>query len=135
MLAAVWGSPLIVGDYVYIGDEDGDVCVFRLSADPKVAMQEIDGELQPINANEDGEVVNMGNSVYSTPVVANDVLFIANKDRLFAIVPRTPVAIADRAADVRVSHAQTRVLPSELCLADQMSLPVHGPTATSRRPE
>ena len=41
----------------------------------------------PINANEDGEVPNMGSSVYSTPVVANGVLFIANRDRLFAIAP------------------------------------------------
>ncbi len=28
---------------------------------------------------------NMGSSVYSTPVVANNVLFIADKDHLFAI--------------------------------------------------
>ena len=27
----------------------------------------------------------MGNSVYSTPVVANNILYIANKDRLYAI--------------------------------------------------
>ena len=40
MLAASWGSPLIVDDHVYIGDEDGDVSVFRLSADPKVALKE-----------------------------------------------------------------------------------------------
>ncbi len=33
MLAAAWGSPLIVDDHVYIGDEDGDVCVFNLTAD------------------------------------------------------------------------------------------------------
>ena len=38
-----------------------------------------------LNADEDGYEVNMGNSVYSTPVVANDVLFIASKNRLFAI--------------------------------------------------
>ena len=43
MLAAAWGSPLIVDDKVYIGDEDGDVAIFRHSADPQVAMQE-DGE-------------------------------------------------------------------------------------------
>ena len=85
MLAASWGSPLIVDDHVYIGDEDGDVSVFRLSADPKVAMKDFDGELVPINADENGEVPNMGSSVYSTPVVANGVLFIANRDRLFAI--------------------------------------------------
>ena len=29
MLAAAWGSPLIVDDKVYIGDEDGDVTVFK----------------------------------------------------------------------------------------------------------
>ena len=59
--------------------------MFRLSADPQVAMKEIDEELFPINADEYGDVVNMNNSVYSTPVVANDVLFISNKDHLFAI--------------------------------------------------
>ncbi|MEX2025730.1 MAG: PQQ-binding-like beta-propeller repeat protein, partial [Pirellulaceae bacterium] len=35
MLAASWGSPLIAGDYVYLGDEDGDISIFKLSADPK----------------------------------------------------------------------------------------------------
>lgn len=71
MFAAAWGSALIVDDHVYIGDEDGDVAVFKLSADPA------DGE--PI------EEINMGNSVYSTPIVANGVLYIANKTHLFAI--------------------------------------------------
>ena len=32
MLAAAWGSPMIVDGHVYIGDEDGDICVFNLSA-------------------------------------------------------------------------------------------------------
>lgn len=92
MLAAAWGSPLIVDGHVYIGDEDGDVAVFRLSADPSVAMKEIDGELFPINAREEeddeylvGDVTRMGNSVYSTPIVANNVLYIANRTHLFAI--------------------------------------------------
>ncbi|MFV1966071.1 MAG: PQQ-binding-like beta-propeller repeat protein [Pirellulaceae bacterium] len=85
MLAQAWGSPLIVEDHVYIGDEDGDIAVFQLSGDPHVAMKNIDGELVPINADGNGEVVNMDNSVYSSPVVANNVLFIANKERLFAI--------------------------------------------------
>ncbi len=69
MLSAAWGSPLIVDDKVYIGDEDGDVSVFALSAEPQEPIAEI----------------NMGNSVYSTPIVANNVLFIANKMHLFAI--------------------------------------------------
>ena len=92
MLAAAWGSPLIVEDHVYIGDEDGDISIFKLSADPNVAMKEIEGERYPINAQvEDtddfliGDVTRMGNSVYSTPIVANNTLFIANRTHLFAI--------------------------------------------------
>ena len=69
MLAAAWGSPLIVDDKVYIGDEDGDVSIFNLTAEPHEPIAE----------------VNMGNSVYSTPIVANGVLYISNKTHLFAI--------------------------------------------------
>jgi len=69
MLAAAWGSPCISDGKVYIGDEDGDICVFKLSK-----------EMELIAEN------TMENSVYSTPVVANDTLFIANKDHVFAIV-------------------------------------------------
>lgn len=68
MLAASWGSPLIVDGKVYIGDEDGDVSVFRLSAEKDLLAE-----------------INMQNSVYTTPVVANGVLYIANRTHLFAI--------------------------------------------------
>jgi outer membrane protein assembly factor BamB len=81
MLAATWGSPLVVDGKVYIGDEDGDVSIFRHSADPDVAMKDDGGEKSPYF----GEI-NMGNSVYSTPIVAGNVLYIANKSHLFAIV-------------------------------------------------
>ncbi len=70
MLAASWGSPLIVDGKVYIGDEDGDVTIAKLSAEKTII----------------GEI-NMGNSVYTTPVVANNTLYIANKSSLFAITP------------------------------------------------
>jgi len=68
MLAAAWGSPLIVEDKVYVGDEDGDIAIFKLSS-----KQELIGE------------VSMGSSVYSTPIVANNTLYISNKDHVFAI--------------------------------------------------
>jgi outer membrane protein assembly factor BamB len=68
MLAASWGSGLIVDGKVYIGDEDGDVTILKLSPELEVL----------------GEI-NMGNSVYTTPVVANGKLFIANKTHIFAI--------------------------------------------------
>ncbi len=75
MLASAWGSPLIVDGHVYVGDEDGDVSVFKLSADPEVAMD--DGEPH--------SEINMENSVYSTPIVANGTLFISNRSHVFAI--------------------------------------------------
>jgi outer membrane protein assembly factor BamB len=80
MLAAAWGSPLIVDGKVYIGDEDGEVAIFKHSADPNVAMKKVGGEMKPFY----GEI-NMGNSVYSTPIVADNVLYIANRTHLFAI--------------------------------------------------
>ena len=80
MLSPSWGSPLIVDGKVYIGDEDGDVAIFKHSADPNVAMKKDGGEMKPFY----GEI-NMGNSVYSTPIVADNVLYIANRTHLFAI--------------------------------------------------
>ncbi|HID21532.1 MAG TPA: serine/threonine protein kinase, partial [Planctomycetaceae bacterium] len=68
LFAAVWGSPLIVDGKVYIGDEDGDIAIFKHSK-----KMELIGE------------INMNNAVYSTPIVANNVLFIANRSTLFAI--------------------------------------------------
>src|SRR3989304_5444003 len=73
MLAASWGSPLIVDGKVYVGDEDGDVAVFRLSSDPNVAMKKVGDKYDPIAE------ISMKNSVYTSPVVANNVLYIANR--------------------------------------------------------
>jgi outer membrane protein assembly factor BamB len=68
MLAASWGSPLIADGKVYIGDEDGDITIFTLGPEPEVLAE-----------------INMGNSVYSTPIAVGDTLYIANKSHLFAI--------------------------------------------------
>ncbi|QDU59017.1 outer membrane protein assembly factor BamB family protein [Aeoliella mucimassa] len=80
MLAQCWGTPLVVDGKVYIGDEDGQVAIFRHSADPNVAMVDDGGEMLPYY----GEI-EMGNSVYSTPIVAGNILYIANRTHLFAI--------------------------------------------------
>ena len=69
MLAAAWGSPLIVDGKVYIGDEDGDVSIFKLSSEPQE---------EPIE-------INMGTSVYSTPIIADGTLYISSRNWLFAI--------------------------------------------------
>lgn len=80
LLAATWSTPLIVEDKVYIGDEDGEVAIFRHSADPSEAMKEQDGEMVPYYGTQ-----NMMSNVYSTPVVAGNVLYISNPTHLFAI--------------------------------------------------
>ena len=60
--SAVWSSPSLVDGKVYMGDEDGDVTIFKAGRE-KVVLNK----------------VNMGSSVYTTPVAANGVLFIANQ--------------------------------------------------------
>jgi len=69
MLAQSWGSPLIADGRVFLGDEDGDIAIFELGAENKEPIDEI----------------NMGTSIYSTPVAANSTIFISTKDKLFAI--------------------------------------------------
>jgi outer membrane protein assembly factor BamB len=78
MLAASWGSPLIVGDYVYVGDEDGDIVIFELKSEKHDPVGEI----------------NMGSSVYSSPIVANGALYIATKEKVFSIKPSGPMEAA-----------------------------------------
>ena len=40
-----WASPLIVDGKVYIGDEDGDICVFKLSPEQKLHRRNQHGQL------------------------------------------------------------------------------------------
>ena len=68
MLAAVWGSPLVADGKVYLGDEDGDVVVLQAGKELKKIAE-----------------TNMGNSVYSTPVPANGLLYIMTRNELYAI--------------------------------------------------
>ncbi|MGH9203865.1 MAG: PQQ-binding-like beta-propeller repeat protein, partial [Vicinamibacterales bacterium] len=68
MLAAVWGSPIVIDNKVYIGDEDGDVVVLQAGKALKVLAEQ-----------------NVGSSVYSTPVPSNGSLYIANRNQLIAI--------------------------------------------------
>lgn len=87
MLAACWGSPVIAGDKIYIGDEDGDVAVFHVSADPALSAKHTEfvrngrmsSRLEPLHE------ILMNHSVYTTPIVANGVLYIADRSHLYAI--------------------------------------------------
>lgn len=83
MLAASWSTPLIVDEKVYVTDEDGDVSIFSLSSDPSKSVKAAEGVSGAVH--EPLHELNMVNSIYTMPVVANNVVFIANKDELFAI--------------------------------------------------
>jgi outer membrane protein assembly factor BamB len=71
MLAAMWGSPLLADGKVYLGDEDGDVVVLQAGREKKILSE-----------------MNMGSSIYSTPVPANGVLFLNNRNQLFALAEK-----------------------------------------------
>jgi outer membrane protein assembly factor BamB len=68
MQAHMWGSTFVVDGKVYVGDEDGDVVVLKSGKQKKVLSE-----------------VNVGAPVYSTAVVANNMLYIASQTHLFAI--------------------------------------------------
>ena len=68
MLAAVWGSPMVIDGKVYLGDEDGDVVVLEASKEKKLIAES-----------------SLGSSVYATPVPANGAIFIANRNQLWAL--------------------------------------------------
>ena len=66
--AAIWGSPFAGDGKVLIGDEDGDVAVLKAGRKMELLFE-----------------TNMGSAVYTTPVFANGVLYLATRNRLFAI--------------------------------------------------
>lgn len=68
MFAAVWGSPLVADGKVYLGDEDGDIAILQAGKTKKVIAE-----------------INMGSSIYSTPVPANGAMFLMNRNQLISI--------------------------------------------------
>lgn len=79
MFAALWGSPLVVDGKVYLGDEDGDVVILAHGKEKKLIAE-----------------MNMGSSVYSSPIPANGALIIMNRNQLFSLAtgsaPASPKA-------------------------------------------
>lgn len=75
MKAHMWGSTLVGDGKVYVGDEDGDVVIMTATREKKILCE-----------------TNLGAPVYSTPVVANGVLYIASQSHLFAFEKKKELA-------------------------------------------
>jgi outer membrane protein assembly factor BamB len=72
MKAHMWGSTMVADGKVYVGDEDGDFVVLpaKKDFDPK--------KDKPLSE------ANLGAPVYSTPVIANGVIYVASNTHLYA---------------------------------------------------
>ncbi len=77
MKAHMWGSTLVADGKVFVGDEDGDLVVLAAKRGAKAQVL---------------SEVNLGAPVYSTPIVANGVMYVASQTHLFAV--GGPVAAA-----------------------------------------
>ena len=108
LFAAVWGSPLLVDGKLYLGDEDGDVVIMQEGKTKKVIAE-----------------INMGSSVYSTPVPANGTMYISNRNQLYALaVPahRAPLAPRWELTEANVRNAEFEVTGRLAATAHALSL-------------
>jgi len=67
-LSHIWGSPLVADGKLFIGNEDGDLLIFAADREKKL-----------INT------VSFPDPIYSSPVAANGVLYVATTTQLYAI--------------------------------------------------
>lgn len=67
-LSHIWGSTLVADGKIYIGNEDGIVTVLEASKEKKVLKE-----------------IELDSPVYSTPIVANGVLYVGSQTHLYAI--------------------------------------------------
>ena len=91
---------MLIDGKLYLGDEDGDVVIMQEGKTKKVI----------------GEI-NMGSSVYSTPVPANGAMYISNRNQLYALAetPQAKPAAAPKVSfecdtEVRMSEEQADAL-------------------------
>lgn len=70
--AHIWGSTFVVDGKVYIGTEDGSLWIFKHGKGK-------DGKAEVL------QQIEMPAPIYSTPIVANGVLYIATQTHLYAI--------------------------------------------------
>jgi outer membrane protein assembly factor BamB len=91
LMAAIWGSPMVADGKVFVGDEDGILSIFATDKDqfkmiPRYVIEK-DGKAVKTTgqkANTIGEI-EFESSIYSTPTIANGVMFVSSRSLLYAI--------------------------------------------------
>jgi outer membrane protein assembly factor BamB len=68
VMAAIWGSTLVADGKVFLGNEDGVLTVYAEGKQLKKLKE-----------------FNFPSSIYSTPTLANGVMFVSDRSRLYAI--------------------------------------------------
>ena len=81
MKAHIWGSTLVADGKVYAGDEDGDFVVLAATKEKKVISD-----------------ANLGAPVYSTPIIANGVIYVASNTHLYAFYDSSKAPVTDEPA-------------------------------------
>lgn len=74
LMAAIFAPPLIVDGKAYLASEDRDVSIFALSKEKRLISKH-----------------HIGDSVYCAPVFANETLYVASRNTLFAIASEESV--------------------------------------------
>ena len=70
-LGAIWGSLLLAGDRLYVGNEDGMMTVLRAGREKKVLAE-----------------IEMDAPLYSRPALVGDALYLATANRLYLIATK-----------------------------------------------
>jgi outer membrane protein assembly factor BamB len=68
MKAHMWGSTFVADGKVYVGDEDGDFVVLAAAKEKKILSE-----------------ANLNAPIYSTPIVANGVIYVQTNTHLYAL--------------------------------------------------
>jgi len=86
MKAHMWGSTLVADGKVFVGDEDGDFVVLAATKEKKLLAES-----------------NLGSPIYSTPIVANGVMYVGTATHLYAIHDEAKAQLnADQPATIQV---------------------------------
>ena len=69
LLSAIWASPIVIGQQILLADEDGELTVFPLQREAPEPTSEI----------------LFGSAISGAPAFVNGVLFVADREKLYAL--------------------------------------------------